>query len=57
MDTWCLDRVVVLTDSIVEPIVFDTTASIHATGVRLAHGTEHSAKKEVILCAGAYKSS
>ena len=55
-----LDRVTVLTDSIVESIesiIFDTTGSVRATGVRLANGTEHTAKKEVILCAGAYKSS
>ena len=55
-----LDRVTVLTDSIVESIesiIFDTTGSVRATGVRLANGTGHGAKKEVILCAGAYKSS
>lgn len=50
-------RAFLLDSQVVGSIIFDTTGSVRATGVRLANGTEHSAKKEAILCAGAYKSS
>ncbi|KAI1459876.1 GMC oxidoreductase [Annulohypoxylon moriforme] len=49
-----LDKVTVLTDTLVESVIIDKGSETKATGVRLANGTEiHS--KEVIISTGAYR--
>lgn len=50
--TYPLDKVRVFTDTVVHRVTFSDTI---ATGVELADGRRITARKEVIVCAGAYR--
>lgn len=50
-----LDKVEVLTEAIVQRVIFDTSGQVKATGIELTDGRTFTARNQVILACGAYR--